>query len=58
MDYLCKCTNCDIILIDKNPQIDSSELPVPLGTEELIWNETEFAYVCPNCETDGNLIDL
>ncbi len=60
--HLCKCNNCDLILIDQNSQVGAKEY-------ELTGKETEMQYVedkesglgywvCPICETDDYLIDL
>lgn len=35
-DYLCKCNNCDYILIDKNPQTDAIKLEVPDDAKEMV----------------------
>lgn len=66
---LCKCNNCDNILIDQNPQVDAKEY-------ELTGNELEMQFFgggvdpmpedmdsglfwgCPVCLTDGYLMDL
>lgn len=61
--HLCKCNNCDTVLIDENPQIGAKEL-------ELTGNEVEMEYIkvegtdnhyfwaCLICKTDDYLTDL
>ena len=60
-DYLCKCNNCDSILIDMNPQIDATEKEVPKDAKymDYLWDkEGEMYYwACPECETDDYLTD-
>lgn len=60
---VCKCNNCDAILIDKNPQTDAVEQKLK-GTEldmVLLNDGTEdkpdWFWGCPNCLTDGYLDD-
>ena len=62
---LCKCNNCESILIDQNPQIGAKEY-------ELTGKELEMQYtggliefenydphwICPICMTDGYLVDI
>jgi hypothetical protein len=57
--YICKCFQCDGDFEDKNPGENST----PFTFDDkvftpLIWDVTEKAWVCPNCLTDGFLIDL
>ena len=56
----CKCNNCDTVLFDMNPQVDAKEYSdedFP-DAKSMEWNQSEFAYVCPVCDTDGYLTDL
>ncbi len=67
---LCKCNNCDSILIDQNPQVNAKEYYLK-GTElEMQYNPglrmedeedednlNERFWVCPICMTDGYLDD-
>jgi len=63
---LCKCNNCDSILIDQNPQINAKEYYLK-GTElEMQYipsiiekgNVVDGAFwACPICMTDGYLDD-
>jgi hypothetical protein len=62
---LCKCNNCDSILIDQNPQVNAKEFYLK-GTElEMQYNpglimedeDDERFWVCPICMTDGYLND-
>lgn len=59
-DYLCKCNNCDTILIDRNPQFDAPELPLQGNEEQMEWLEDEDGqfWGCPHCKTDDYLVDL
>ena len=57
MEYICKCNNCDSLLIDNNPQVDAKQYDVDsLGLDELVSIEDMRA--CPNCKTDDYLTDL
>lgn len=59
-DYLCKCLNCDNILIDENPQVNAKKHTVN-GDElkmVMINNDEEYYVGCPICNTDAFLIDL
>jgi len=58
--YLCECTNCGSVLIDKNPQTDAKRIKLT-GNElemELLPERKSFFYGCPKCKTDEYLIDL
>lgn len=64
---LCKCNNCETIMVDENPQVGAKRYLVRDGKTHL--NEvveqmerlddmgTEF-WGCPNCLTDEYLTDL
>jgi len=61
---LCKCNNCDSILIDENPQVDAKEHELT-GIEknmEYVKDEEaqdcDYFWACPECLTDGYLVDL
>lgn len=56
----CKCNNCETVLFDMNPQVDAKEYGHSefSGANGMIWSKEEFAYVCPNCNTDEYLQDL
>lgn len=58
--YLCKCNNCDNILVDENPQIKAKEHE--LSGEELqmiyVQDGDTWYWVCPICLTDSYLIDM
>lgn len=57
---LCKCLKCDVVLIDLNPQIGAKEHELT-GKEiemQAIEDKNGVYFVCPICETDGNLVDL
>ncbi len=66
---LCKCNNCNSILIDQNPQVNAKEFYLK-GTElEMQYNpglrmedgdedvDNERFWVCPICMTDNYLVD-
>lgn len=56
-DKLCKCNNCDTILIDENPDVNAPEF-ILKGREEAMIKDANGFWACPKCETDSNLIDL
>lgn len=56
--HLCKCNNCDSILLDQNPQIgakeqDTKDYPT---IKNMMWKKDHW--VCCICKTDSYLIDL
>lgn len=60
---LCKCNKCGTILIDENPQIEADEFELRGDEEYMIWDKDvedndDVHWVCPNCYTDGYLMDL
>lgn len=59
---LCKCINCDLILIDENPQVGAKKYDldrVPEAREmHFVQNDEEMFWGCPECEQDGCLIDI
>lgn len=58
---LCKCNNCESILIDENPQIGAKELEVPGNAKEMIQVQEDggtFFWACPECKTDEYLMDI
>ena len=58
MANLCKCNNCDNILIDQNPKENAPQLNL-IGTEiNMGWSPIEEAWVCPVCMTDTYLTDI
>ena len=60
-DYLCKCNNCDSVLIDMNPQTDAVKKALPKGAKYMnyIWDKEDemFFWACPECDTDEYLTD-
>lgn len=57
---LCKCNNCDAILIDENSQFGAIDY-VLKGTElymERFTDENGEFVGCPNCKTDDYLMDM
>ena len=57
---LCKCNNCDTVLIDENPQTGAKKYKSPLDAENMDYlkDGEEYFWACPKCETDDDLIDL
>lgn len=58
--YLCKCNKCNAILIDENPAEDSIKYEMN-GNEknmEFLKDDCGWFWGCPNCKTDGYLMDL
>ena len=57
---LCKCNNCDNVLIDQNPQVNAPEFELN-GTElEMTYEESQDGgcfWACPICLTDDYLTD-
>jgi hypothetical protein len=65
MTHLCQCNNCGAILYDENPSDNSreythEEIDATCAPEFMVFLEDEegFSMGCPNCETDGYLVDL
>lgn len=56
--HLCKCLNCDIIIIDQNSQIGAKEHELTGKEQEMQYDSNESAWLCPVCNDDGSLIDL
>lgn len=60
-DYLCKCNNCDSILVDENPQTGAIKKKVPKDFEymESLWDigAEMWFWACPKCKTDDYLTD-
>lgn len=60
--HLCSCDNCNILIIDENPQVgaktykveDLKTAPHPMS---LITNGEETFWGCPSCNTDAFLSD-
>jgi phage-related protein len=70
---LCKCNNCELILVDKNPQINAKEQAVFkdknnqwVNLENIEVADMEYLedkngdnfWACPVCEVDDFLIDI
>lgn len=64
---LCKCNNCDLVIIDQNPQIGATlheltgkevSMQYISGLKEKENQEQEYFWVCPQCLVDDYLIDL
>jgi hypothetical protein len=58
MANLCKCNNCDNILIDNKPKENAPEFNL-IGIElNMMWSVMEQAWVCPICVSDNYLTDI
>ncbi len=61
-EYLCKCNNCDAILYDENPQIDAQKIDIAnfemIIPMELLNDEGDSYWGCPNCQTDAYLTEI
>jgi hypothetical protein len=61
--YLCKCNNCDSILIDRNPQVNAIPLKTPENAIEMVMigspleMNSNLFWACPICLTDEYLND-
>ena len=60
---LCKCTNCDTIMYDENPQVNAIQYLVREGKTDLNRDietmvKVDEYWVCPKCNTDDYLVDL
>lgn len=65
---LCYCCNCGCYLIDNNPQFGATKYDIDIASGELEQfsepadedspDEEDYFWGCPNCETDGFLIDI
>jgi hypothetical protein len=64
---LCKCNNCDSILIDQNPQVNANEFPLKGNELEMQffgggikdkYNNEDNYWGCPICLTDEFLTDV
>jgi len=59
---LCKCNNCDSILLDQNPQVGAKQHNLGqfpnIKHMEYLKDENESFWVCPVCKTDDYLTDL
>jgi hypothetical protein len=59
MVNLCKCNNCNAILVDTNPQIDAKFYLYEGQPSTVSMTDDEGGLVgCPFCKTDGYLTDL
>lgn len=62
--YISRCNNCDIYMEDENPSEDSKAFTLDelekIGALSLLTMErdTEGFPVCPQCKTEGNLMDI
>lgn len=57
---LCKCNNCDTVMIDQNPKTDTPELEVPDNATDMQFIDEEGGgyWGCPVCDDDGYLMDI
>ncbi len=61
---LCKCSNCDNIIFDENPQVEAPEYSnedikalAPLHMEKNTDDPENSFWMCPICLTDDFLTD-
>lgn len=57
---LCKCNNCQRLLIDENPQIGAEKIEVgdmKVHSMEYINDYDNSFWACPHCKTDAYLTD-
>jgi len=58
---LCKCNNCEAILVDENPQVGAPVLEVPKGVLYMVKvniDDEGMYWACPRCQTDAYLTDI
>jgi hypothetical protein len=58
---LCKCNNCERILIDENPQTNAKKYDIKgikVHSMEYINDYENSFWACPHCQTDAYLTDL
>ena len=58
---LCKCNNCERILIDENPLTNAKKYDIKgikVHSMEYINDYENSFWACPHCKTDGYLTDL
>ena len=58
---LCRCNNCDRILIDENPQVDAQKIEVKnqkVHSMEWVEDGEDGFWACPHCKTDAYLTDF
>lgn len=58
---LCRCNNCERLLIDENPQSGAEKIEVgnmKVHSMEWIEEENEGYWACPHCLTDAYLTDI
>lgn len=60
-NFLCKCNNCNSVLIDKNPKDDAVEQELSGEELEMVLihdkHEYENFWACPICKNDYYLTD-
>lgn len=61
-EYLCKCTNCDNIMYDENPDPDNFPVDISgydeINPMELCNEDGDSFWGCGNCQTDEFLVDI
>lgn len=57
---LCKCNNCDTVMIDQNPKSDTPEFEIPDNATDMQFIDAASGgfWACPVCEDDGYLMDI
>ena len=57
---ICKCNNCERLLIDENPQIGTEKVEIEnIRVHTMVWieEENDSFWACPHCLTDDYLTD-
>lgn len=62
-ENICKCTNCDSLLYDENPQtdavqFDTTNIGVQILPMEQLNDDGETFWGCGNCQSDSYLMDI
>jgi hypothetical protein len=65
---MCRCNNCDSILIDENPRSDAKRYATAYAdgclqqfvdmSDNGVSHDIRYLWGCPNCKTDEYLTDL
>ena len=57
--YLCKCNNCETVMVDENPQVNARKHNTyNVDVKAMLFDSNNLCWVCPVCNTDDFLIDL
>lgn len=58
---ICKCNNCERLLIDENPQVNAEKVEVgDMRVHSMVYiNDYDNSFwACPHCLTDAYLTDF